>query len=68
MTSEIIRKKKSVKIEPKLLNRLSKWYGKQKSKTDAQMEIGVCYRVLDNAILRGTCSPDTKTRIQNFFN
>ena len=63
-----IKKRRSVRLDPKLKTKLSKWYTKFKVKAEAEDEIKINFRVLDNTLLRGTCSPDTKIRIQNFFN
>ena len=65
---EKIRKRKSVQVEPKLLAKLSKWYSKHEVKAEAEESICIDFRIIEKTIARGTCSPDTKTRIQNFFN
>lgn len=67
MTAEI-KKEKSVRVPNPLLTKLGRWYDKQLTKTGAENIIGVNYRVIDKTLLTGTCSPDTKTKIENFFN
>lgn len=62
------QKPKSVRVEPRLVNRLNTWYSKQLTKVEAGKLIQVNYRVIDRVLLTGTCSPDTKTKIETFFN